>query len=46
MPESALATLRRGMRMMPEFRRGFPVTFLLALIATAGRVVVPITVGP
>jgi putative ABC transport system ATP-binding protein len=43
-PESAVATLRRGMRMMPEFRRGFPVTFLLALIATAGRVVVPIAV--
>jgi putative ABC transport system ATP-binding protein len=43
-PESAYATLRRGLRMMPEFRRGLPVTFLLALIATAGRVVVPIAV--
>src|SRR3954447_837102 len=42
--ESAFATLRRGLRMMPEFRRGLPVTFLLALIATAGRVVVPIAV--
>ncbi|MBB3675571.1 ABC transporter ATP-binding protein [Modestobacter versicolor] len=42
--ESATATLRRGLRMMPEFRRGLPVTFLLALIATAGRVVVPIAV--
>src|SRR4051794_16231360 len=30
--------------MMPEFRRGLPVTFLLALIATAGRAVVPIAV--
>ena len=30
--------------MMPEFRRGLPVTFVLALIATAGRVVVPIAV--
>jgi putative ABC transport system ATP-binding protein len=30
--------------MMPEFRQGLPVTFLLALIATAGRVVVPIAV--
>ena len=30
--------------MLPEFRRGLPVTFLLALIATAGRVVVPIAV--
>src|SRR4051812_50064674 len=30
--------------MMPEFRRGLPLTFLLALMATAGRVVVPIAV--
>jgi putative ABC transport system ATP-binding protein len=42
--ESATATLRRGLRMMPEFRQGLPVTFLLALVATAGRVVVPIAV--
>jgi ATP-binding cassette, subfamily B, bacterial len=42
--EGALATLRRGLRMMPEFRRGLPATFALALIATAGRVVVPIAV--
>ena len=43
-PEGALATLRRGLRMMPEFRRGLPITFALALLATAGRVVVPIAV--
>jgi ATP-binding cassette subfamily B protein len=43
-PESAVATLRRGLRMMPEFRSGLPATFLLALVATAGRVVVPIAV--
>ncbi|RBY88370.1 ABC transporter ATP-binding protein [Blastococcus sp. TF02A-26] len=42
--EGAIATLRRGLRMMPEFRRGLPVTFALALVATAGRVVVPIAV--
>ncbi|MGY1618483.1 ABC transporter ATP-binding protein [Geodermatophilus sp. SYSU D00691] len=42
--EGAFATLRRGLRMMPEFRRGLPLTFLLALMATAGRVVVPIAV--
>src|SRR3954451_8359754 len=42
--ESAFATLRRGLRMMPEFRRGLPATFALALVATAGRVVVPIAV--
>jgi ATP-binding cassette subfamily B protein len=43
-PESATATLRRGLRMMPEFRQGLPATFALALVATAGRVVVPIAV--
>ena len=43
-PEGAMATLRRGLAMMPEFRQGLPVTFLLALVATAGRVVVPIAV--
>ncbi|WNV77393.1 ABC transporter ATP-binding protein [Geodermatophilus sp. DSM 44513] len=42
--EGAFATLRRGLAMMPEFRRGLPVTFALALVATAGRVVVPIAV--
>ncbi|MBB3082010.1 ABC transporter ATP-binding protein [Geodermatophilus sabuli] len=42
--EGALRTLRRGLRMMPEFRRGLPATFALALVATAGRVVVPIAV--
>ncbi|SHN73599.1 putative ABC transport system ATP-binding protein [Geodermatophilus obscurus] len=42
--EGAVATLRRGLRMMPEFRRGLPATFALALMATAGRVVVPIAV--
>jgi ATP-binding cassette subfamily B protein len=42
--EGALATLRRGLRMMPAFRRGLPATFALALLATAGRVVVPIAV--
>ncbi|TKJ18206.1 ABC transporter ATP-binding protein [Blastococcus sp. CCUG 61487] len=42
--EGAFRTLARGLRMMPEFRRGLPVTFLLALLATAGRVAVPIAV--
>jgi ATP-binding cassette, subfamily B, bacterial len=42
--EGAFQTLRRGLRMMPEFRRGLPATFALALLATAGRVVVPIAV--
>ena len=43
-PEGAMATLRRGLAMMPEFRQGLPVTFGLALLATAGRAVVPVAV--
>ncbi len=42
--EGAFVTLHRGLRMMPEFRQGLPATFALALVATAGRVVVPIAV--
>ena len=37
-------TLLRGLRLVPEFRRGLATTLLLALVATAGRVVVPIVV--
>jgi putative ABC transport system ATP-binding protein len=42
--EGALQTLRRGLRLTPEFRRGLLGTLLLALIATAGRIVVPVAV--
>jgi putative ABC transport system ATP-binding protein len=42
--ESALATLRRGLALSPEFRRGLAGTLLLALIATVGRIVVPVAV--
>ncbi|MBA3618212.1 MAG: ABC transporter ATP-binding protein/permease [Actinomycetota bacterium] len=41
---SAVETLRRGFRLSPEFLVGVRVTLLLALVATAGRVVVPIAV--
>jgi len=41
---SAWATLRHGLRVSPELTRGLGVTLLLALIATAGRVVVPVAV--
>jgi ATP-binding cassette subfamily B protein len=41
---SGLATLRRGLRLTPEFHRGITVTLLLALVATAGRIVVPVAV--
>ncbi|GAA1833402.1 ABC transporter ATP-binding protein [Actinomadura chokoriensis] len=42
--EGALSTLRRGLRLSPEFTEGLTVTLLLALVSTAGRVVVPIAV--
>ena len=41
---SGLATLRRGLRLTPEFRQGIGVTLLLALVATVGRIVVPVAV--
>ena len=40
----AFATLAHGVRMTPEFAKGLPFTLLLALLATAGRIVVPIAV--
>jgi putative ABC transport system ATP-binding protein len=40
----AWATMRRGLSLSPEFRVGLPVTLLLALVATGGRVLVPIAV--
>ena len=42
--DGAVATLRRGLRLVPELRRGLGVTLLFGLIATAGRVVVPLAV--
>jgi putative ABC transport system ATP-binding protein len=43
-PDGAWATLVRGLRLSPEFRRGLGVTLLLAGIATIGRMVVPVAV--
>jgi putative ABC transport system ATP-binding protein len=40
----AFATLAHGLKLTPEFREGLPVTLLLALLATGGRVVVPVAV--
>ena len=40
----SLATLAHGIRNTPEFREGLLVTLLLALLATGGRVVVPVAV--
>ena len=41
--ESGFATFRRGLRLSPEIFDGAAVTLLLALIATAGKVIVPVT---
>lgn len=41
---SALATIRRGMSLSPEITKGLPLTLLLAFVATAGRVIVPIAI--
>ncbi|WP_091121539.1 ABC transporter ATP-binding protein [Nocardioides terrae] len=40
----ALATLRQGVRHSPELTSGIRVTLLLAVLASAGQVVVPIAV--
>ncbi|MDQ3716547.1 MAG: ABC transporter ATP-binding protein/permease [Actinomycetota bacterium] len=42
--DGAIKTLVRGARMLPELRRGLPVTVGLALLATSGRVVVPVAI--
>jgi putative ABC transport system ATP-binding protein len=41
---TAWQTVRRGLALSPEFFAGLPVTLLLALGATVGRVLVPIAV--
>ena len=43
-PESTWSTLARGVRLSPELANGLAGTVLLALLATAGRVAVPIAV--
>ena len=40
----SLQVLAHGLRLAPEFRTGLPTTLLLALLSTAGRVVVPLAV--
>ena len=39
-----MATLRRGLELSPEIRRGLVVTLALAAVTTVGRVVVPFVV--
>ncbi|MBV9831748.1 MAG: hypothetical protein JOZ82_09125, partial [Marmoricola sp.] len=40
----AMETIRRGLAYSPELGEGFKVTVLLAVLGTAGRLVVPIAV--
>lgn len=40
----AMQTIRRGLRLSPELRHGLPGTLVLALLATAGRVIVPVVI--
>lgn len=42
--ETAMTTVRRGLSLSPELRRGLPGTIAIAFVATAGRVVVPIAI--
>lgn len=44
LPEGAWRTLRRGLALSPELRVGLAVTLLLALLATAGRAIVPVAI--
>ncbi|WP_157244739.1 ABC transporter ATP-binding protein [Nonomuraea typhae] len=41
---SALATVRRGLSLTPEFRTGLAGTMALAVVATIGKIIVPIAV--
>ena len=40
----SFAVLAHGLRLAPEFRAGLRTTLLLALLSTAGRIVVPVAV--
>jgi ATP-binding cassette, subfamily B, bacterial len=43
-PQSMLDTLRRGLELSPELHTGLAVTLLFAILATAGRVAVPVAI--
>ncbi len=42
--KGAMRTIKRGLRLSPELRRGLGGTVAIALVATAGRVVVPLAI--
>lgn len=41
---SVLGTLKRGLELSPQIRQGLGITLALAVVATVGRVIVPVTV--
>src|SRR3954447_21423909 len=43
-PDSTWRTMVRGLQLSPELREGLGVTMLLAILATTGRIVVPIAI--
>ncbi|MFD6952768.1 multidrug ABC transporter ATP-binding protein [Nocardiopsis sp. TSRI0078] len=42
--DGAMDTLRRGLKLSPEFARGLWLTLVFAVVATAGKVIVPVAV--
>ena len=42
--DGALSTIKRGLKLSPEFAKGLGLTLFFALIATGGKVIVPIAV--
>jgi ATP-binding cassette, subfamily B, bacterial len=42
--DGALRTVRRGLALSPEMRQGLSITLAIAVLATAGRVIVPVAV--
>ena len=43
-PQGAWRTLVRGLQLSPEFRKGLGWTLLLAVVSTAGTVIVPVAI--
>ncbi|HJQ77027.1 MAG TPA: ABC transporter ATP-binding protein [Acidimicrobiia bacterium] len=43
-PRGAWSTIKRGLSLSPELRKGLGGTLVIALVATAGRIVVPIAI--
>ncbi|MFJ9552728.1 ABC transporter ATP-binding protein [Nocardiopsis sp. NPDC101807] len=42
--DTAMGTIRRGLRLSPEFAKGLWLTLVFAVVATAGKIVVPVAV--